>query len=173
MKEYFELGQILKPQGLKGEVKVSLFTDDAERIKSLDHIFFKESGGYVRAGVVSGRIDGSGNTFLMLEDCRDRSSAEGLRGCYFYIDREHAAAIPEGSFYIDDLIGLKVTDSSGRELGTLCDIRQNGCTDVYCVRADNSFMFPAVGDVFIRRDPESGIIMLDERRLEEIAVYDI
>ena len=56
MKEYFELGQILKPQGLKGEVKVILFTDDPARIDSLEYICFKTNGAYEKIGVNKYRL---------------------------------------------------------------------------------------------------------------------
>ena len=171
MKEYFELGQILKPQGLKGEVKVALFTDDPARIDSLEYVCFKTNGAYEKIGVKKGRLDGKGGIYLSLEGFDDRTSAESLRGRYFYIDREHAASLPDGSYYVEDLIGSAVKDSKGATLGVLKDILQNGCTDVYCVDSDDPFMFPAVADVFIERDIEKGIIVLNETRLSEIAVY--
>ena len=152
MKEYFELGQILKPQGLKGEVKVALFTDDPSRIDSLEYVCFETNGAYEKIGVKKGRLDGKG-------------------GIYLSLDREHAASLPDGSYYVEDLIGSAVKDSKGATLGVLKDILQNGCTDVYCVDSDDPFMFPAVADVFIERDIEKGIIVLNETRLSEIAVY--
>ena len=72
MKEYFELGQILKPQGLKGEVKVILFTDDPARIDSLEYICFKTNGAYEKIGVNKGRLDGKGGIYLNLDGYDDR-----------------------------------------------------------------------------------------------------
>ena len=173
MKDYFELGTVVKPQGIKGEVKVDLYSDSAERVRSLSHVYMGRPGSLEKISVVSGRVDGKGCAYLTLEGCLDRNDAEKLRGAALYIDREHAAEIPEGSFYIEDLMGLTVKDSAGNVLGTLDNILQNGCTDVYCVKGDDSFMFPAVSDVFIERDVEKGIIVVDEKRLGEIAIYDI
>ena len=46
MKEYIEVGQIVKPQGIKGEVKVIPITDDPLRFEGENTFFFEENGAY-------------------------------------------------------------------------------------------------------------------------------
>lgn len=172
MKDYFELGRILKPQGVHGEAKAELYTDDPERVRELEYVFFKDSGTYRKQAVVSARTDGRFG-YLRFAGIEDRDEAETLRGSIFYIDRAHAVPLPEGAFYVDDLIGLPVFAESGRKLGTLKDILSTGAKDVYVVSLEDggSLMFPSLGDVFRERSLDK--IVLDDQRLHEVCVYDV
>ena len=172
MTEYFELGRILKPQGVKGEVKLDAFTDDLSRFLELGFAYFKDAE-YKRVEIESARIDAR-YAYLKLKGINTRDDAEKLRGVFLYIDRAHAARLPEGSYYIQDLIGSTVKDDMGKTLGLLQDILQNGAADVYVVKLETgTCMFPAVKHVLINRDVESGIITVDAQKLSEVAVYDI
>lgn len=173
MTDYFELGRILKPQGIRGDVKAELYTDDPGRVADLQEIYFASPGGYQAAAVVSARTDGRFG-YLHLAGADDRDAAEKLRGLVFYIDRAHAAPLPEGSFYVSDLVGLPVC-LGGEEIGTLRDILQTGAQDIYVtdLHSGGELMFPSVPDVFIERDVEGGRIVLDGRRLKEVGVYDV
>lgn len=169
--EYFELGRILRPQGIKGEVKFDAFTDDLSRFDTLDFAYFKNED-YERINIESARIDGK-YAYLKLEGIDTRNEAENLRGCFLYIDRAHAAKLPEGACYIQDLIGCTVNDTNGVIIGTLKDILQNGAADVYVVKtAKGNCMFPAVRHVVLDRDIKSGTITVDAQRLDEVAIHD-
>jgi len=174
MTEYFELGRILKPQGVKGEVKLDAFTDDLSRFLDLDFVYFKNAeAGYRRVNVEKTRIDAR-YAYLKLQGIESRDDAETLRGVFLYIDRAHAAKLPEGSYYIQDLIGCRVTDQTGKSLGVLQDILQNGAADVYVIKMEKgTCLFPSVKHVVLNRDIESGIITVDAQKLAEVAVYDI
>ena len=172
MKDFFELGRVLKPQGVRGEVKVELFTDDISRIHDLDFVYFEENGVKTKAVITSKRTDGV-YAYLLFEGVVNRNDVENYRGRMFYIDRENAAPLPEGSYYICDLIGLDVFDEKNNKLGVLKDILQHGSADVYCVSAASPFMFPSVPGIFVERDIKKGVIVVDSSRLEEVRVDGI
>ncbi len=173
MNDYFELGRILRPQGIRGEVKAELYTDDPARVQDLESVYFVSDGAYHAAAVASARSDGRFG-YLRLAGVDSRDEAEKLRGRIFYIDREHAAPLPEGAFYVSDLIGLPVYRGA-EEIGVLRDILQTGSKDIYVTKlhSGGELMFPAVPDVFRARDVENRRIVLDEQRLEEVGVYDV
>lgn len=172
MIEYFELGRILKPQGVKGEVKFDAYTDDLARFEMLTFAYFKEAD-YIRVEIEKSRTDAH-YAYLKLKGYDDRDAAEKLRGKALYVDRAHAAELPEGSYYIMDLIGCAIKDDSGTQIGILQDIIQNGAADVYVVKMENgSCMFPSVPHVVLSKDVENGVIVVDAQRLDEVAVYDI
>lgn len=173
MTEYFELGRILKPQGIRGEVKAELFTDNAERVLDLENVFLKSAGTYTPVAVAGARTDGRFG-YLHFAGVDDRDAAEKLRGKMFYVDRAHAAPLPEGAFYISDLIGLPVFRGS-EEIGVLREILQTGSKDIYVtdLTGGGQLMFPAVPDVFRLRDVAGRRIVLDEQRLKEVGVYDV
>ena len=98
MTDFFELGQILKPQGIKGEVKFDAFTDDLSRFSYLKQAFFRKGGNYEPVEVEAARVDAR-YAYLKLKGYDDRNAAEALRGTLLYIDRAHAARLPEGAYY--------------------------------------------------------------------------
>ncbi len=174
MTDYFELGRILKPQGIKGEIKLDAFTDDFSRFSYLSHVFFLTDGVYEQVTVESARTDGH-FAYLKLAGYEDRNAVEALRGQMVWIDRANAAKLPEGAYYIRDLIGLAVAGNDGLLLGTLLDILQNGATDVYVVKTAErgNCMFPAIPQVVLEKNLEKGVIIVDTEKLSEVAVYDI
>lgn len=146
--DYLKIGLILKPQGIRGEVKVLPLTDDPNRFIGLKNAFISEDKRPVK--IMEARIS-KDSVYLFLEKVYDRNSAEGLRGQYLYIDREHAVKLPEGRYFIADLIGCTVISLNGDEIGVLQDVMQPGANDVYIVkRPDGSELLIPVVDAFIK-----------------------
>lgn len=170
MKDFFELGRVLKPQGVKGEIKAELYTDNLDRVYDLPYVLTGTAPDFTKHEVASARTDGR-FAYLALKDIQSRDEAEALRGNVLFIDRANAAQLPEGAFYIDDLLGLEVMTDAGRTLGKLRDIMQTGAADIYVVsREDGSeLLFPAAEGVFVERNPKDGRIVLDAARLSEVA----
>ncbi len=169
MKEYLCVGQIVKPQGVKGEVKVRPFTDDAGRFLTLKTVWLGEGGKPMR--VTAARLR-EGYAYLMLEGVSGRDAAEALRGTELYVDRANAIYLPEGRYFVTDLIGLAVQDEAGGPLGVLTDITQAGGNDVYRVEGERTFLFPALKRAIASVDIKAGCIVLRADVLKEIAVYD-
>jgi 16S rRNA processing protein RimM len=170
-KEFFELGRILKPQGIRGEVKIEAYTDDIGRFEYLPHVFLKQNSEMVRIELEEQRTDNA-FAYLKLKGINDRNQAETLRGKYLYIDRENAAALPEGRHYIEDMIGLSVVDTEGNELGRLAEIIQTGAADVFRTVGKRNMMFPSIPGVVLKTDVDGGSILVDAGRLQEVCVYD-
>lgn len=171
MKDYFELGMILKPQGIRGEVKINAYTDDLGRFEYLPHVYMKRDTEMQKVQIEAKRVDNA-YAYLKLEGIDDRNQAEKLRGMTLYIDRENAARLPEGSYYIEDMIGLCVVDTDGNELGRLAEIIQTGAADVYRVAGKRNMMFPSTRQVVLKTDLKEGRILVDAARLQEVCVYD-
>lgn len=170
MKKFLMIGQIIKPQGVRGEIKVLPMTDDAERYYDLEYAYLDEQG-EKKVEVTGARIR-EGFVYLTIEGVTDRDQAERMRNLFLYIDRANAAPLPEGRYYISDLIGMKVVNEVGEELGRLVDVMQAGGNDVYEVKGARVFRFPALKRVMRSVDVEGEVMTLDSAVLPEIAVYD-
>ncbi len=85
-----------------------------------------------------------------------------LRGAQLWIDRKDAAPLPEGMYYIPDLIGLSVLTDDGKRLGSLTDVLRTGANDVYCVTTDDGreVLIPAIRDCILETKPEEGRILV-------------
>ncbi len=171
--EYLEIGEIVKPQGIRGEVKLKAATSDMSRYARLETVYFLKKGQYVPRKVKKGRAY-DGFAFLQLEGIDDRNAAELMRGKVVYVDRAHAIELGEDENFVCDLEGLTAVDTKGNEIGTLREVlTPNAVCDVYAFDTPRGeMMIPALKRVVVRVDVDAGKIVLDENVLPEVAVWE-
>ena len=134
--EYLSVGYVLKPHGIKGELKVEPLTDDMYRFDKLDWVFLKRGNEYKPLKIVS-RKYGRNFVILKLDGFEDRNQSETLRNQYLWIPREDVLSLPEDTYYIADIIGCSVETDDGRFLGHVHEVLQTGSNDVYIVRNES------------------------------------
>ena len=148
MVKYFEIGQIVNTFGIKGQVKVMPYTDDIKRFDELKQIYIdkKNQLQLFQIEQVSYHKD---MVILKLKGIDTIEEAEKYRNCYLKIDRKDAKKLPEGTYYIADLLGLEVYTNDGKELGKLVDIYNSGSCDIYVVKDDNGkqILLPNIQDL--------------------------
>ncbi|MCX6138139.1 MAG: ribosome maturation factor RimM [Ignavibacteriales bacterium] len=116
------IGVITKVFGIKGEVKLHSYARSAEEIKAIDEIYCGRQTGSMRRIVLEDvRMRGS-DVYLKVENINDRSAAETLIGHFLFIDEKERKRLPEGRYFIDDLIGLEVRHENGTLLGRIKDV---------------------------------------------------
>jgi len=149
--EKIKIGKIVNAVGLKGEIKVFSYSGAAERYGRLDGVYIdgvKHEIEKVRSlrNVVILKVSG----------IDDRTAAEGAKGQDICIDEADLPKLPEGEYYVRDMIGHEVADESGNVIGVLCDVIQNSAQDLYEVEmADGrKVMIPAVDEFVLSIDME-------------------
>lgn len=163
-----KIGLITKPQGIKGEVRVSPLTDDAERFYALKEAFIDG----VRYKVLRARVC-DGFVVLALSGVADRNDAETLRGKFLYVDRENAVELKPGTYFIADVEGCKLKTETGEVLGTVTEII-SAKTDIFTVKTvDGRIMrFPFLNDAVIGVDVQNETVTVNAKRLAEISCYE-
>lgn len=171
--EYLQIGEIVKPQGIRGEVKLRAMTSDMNRYAQLETVYLREGKNYVPKKVLKGRSY-DGFAFLQLEGVTDRNQAELLRGREVFVDRAHAVELDEDENFICDLEGLEAYDTKGNHIGTLREVlTPNQICDVYLFDTDRGeMMIPALRRVVAEVNLDEGKIILDENVLPEVAVWE-
>ena len=172
LSEYLMIGEIVKPQGVRGEVKARPCTCDVARFEGLETVYVEKEGGYAPMKIRVNRL-GEDAVYMSVEGVSDRDAAEALRGTKLYIDRAHAVQLDEDTNFLTDLIGLRGLADDGRDLGRLADVMQPGGNDVYVFKGPlGEVLVPALKSVVVRVDLEAGEMHLDGKRLDEVAVFD-
>ena len=165
-----EIGKIIKAQGIKGEVKLACYVDDASMLKSVKQVYV----GSQTYTVAHFRADGA-FCYLLLDGVTDRNAAEALRNWTVYADKE-SVTVARDRYFIDDLIGCVVTLNDGTVVGTVKEIMQNGAADVFVCSDKNSegkeVLFPFLNDLVVNVNVDSKQIVLDSKRFSEVAVYE-
>lgn len=166
MKDYLVVGRIVKPQGIKGELKIFAITDYVKRFDELDYIYVEKDGIYSKMQIKSKRYSGK-YVFLMLDGINDRNAAENMRNIYLFIDRSQLRQLPKDTYYMEDLIGMKVFNNYQELLGELVDIIETGSNDVYVVRNNNKeLLVPALKRVVTIVDTEIRKMIIDTEAME-------
>ncbi len=167
MNEFLTVAKIVKPQGIRGEVKVLSLTDSAEDLTAFTKVYI---GGNLYK-LLNVRPCGGDCAIVALSGVFDRNAAELLRGLDVEVKRADAPELPEGRFYIADIIGCKVVLENGAEVGTVSAITP-ARTDIYEVEKPDGthITFPAADGVIQDIDVESGVITLNKKRLAEVGL---
>lgn len=162
------IGVIVKPQGIKGEVKVQPYIDDAVRFNTLKKVFIDNSEYMIEKVRISGN-----DLFLKFYGINDRNTSEIYRNKEIMLPRSSLDQPEEGRHLICDLIDSKVV-AGGEEIGILTDILQHGAADVYVVTSKDgvTVMFPALKDLITEINIAGKRITLDSKRFQEVAVYE-
>lgn len=162
MNKYLELGQIVNVKGLNGEVKVNSFTDDDSKFERIPKVFLKQKQNLTEYEIE--KVGYSKNqVILKFKNIDTVEEAEKLRNSYIVVDREILGKLPEGVYYIADLIGLDVYTESEEYLGKVDDIFNTGSNDVYVVKAENGIqkLLPGIDEVIKKIDLESNKIIVN------------
>ncbi len=159
------IATVLKPQGIRGEIKVKPLTDCAEDLKAFNKIVIDG----VEYAVLSVRVQG-GFAYLGLKGIADRNAAELIRGKDVEVRREDAPELPEGRYYIVDLIGCEVATEEGERLGKVSDVTP-ARTDIYTLsNGTGEITFAAADGVITEVDTAAKKITVNGRRFKEVSV---
>jgi 16S rRNA processing protein RimM len=146
------IGEVLRPQGLSGELKVYPLTTDPHRFSKL-HSVILQSGKIVKSfKVIAARVQ-MNFVYLTVEGIESKDQAERYRGWKIFIDRSEVPPLQDGWYYFE-LEGMQVYEADVL-LGTLSEILETGSNDVYVVKGPKGeICVPALKSVVLHVDVE-------------------
>lgn len=158
------VGRVVAPHGTAGLLKVLPSTDFPERCYDLKEVTCELRG--TRRLVTVERAALHGRFWLIkFAGIDTREEAAALRGAWILIRPEERVILPAGSYYYDQLIGLKVYNTAGECLGQIKDIIPGAAHDLYLVRRDEpdekEFLLPAVKAFVLEIDLSGGRIIAE------------
>ena len=144
--EKISIGYVSAAHGVRGEVCVVPLTDFPDRFERMDFLDLYLDGLFARRLCVTRVRYKSRGELIVESDVSDRNEAEKLVGALIRIDPEDRVPLPEGSFWVDDLVGLSVLDGDGNVLGVVEDLIPTGGNEVYAIRDESGKLhyIPAV-----------------------------
>ncbi len=164
-----EVGRVVRPHGLRGEVRVQLHNPDSNILCDVGTVWLERDSMPGQAlAIVSSRPIGR-QTALLLEGISDRSRAEDLVGARVLVPRERLPELEEDEYYHVDLAGLEVRDKTGRSIGVVQAVYPTGAHDVFVIDGGRGqqWLVPAVERFVARVDVPAGIIIVDN--LDDLA----
>jgi 16S rRNA processing protein RimM len=147
---YLAVARVVRPWGVRGLVQAIPLTDFPER--------FQEGGTYLLGAerrpicLEHSRPYRSGLVFKFAGYDTPEASDE-LRDQTLYVPVEEALSLPEGCYYIHQIIGLQVWTDQGEHLGRVTDVWETGANDVYVVdQGGTPILLPAIAQVVLQGD---------------------
>lgn len=119
------LAAVAGAHGIKGEVRLKLFTDTVGSLSGQPKLF---------VGGVDRRLlyvrEGGKTAVAAFEGISSRSAAEALRGMLVEVERSALPPLEAGEYYYADLLGLPAVDRQGDEVGTVTAVENFGAGDL-------------------------------------------
>jgi 16S rRNA processing protein RimM len=152
---FLVIGEVIKPHGVRGEVRVLPHTDLPERFGWLEEVYVGRED--LQPIAVEGFRLHKQWILLKLAGYDSREAATALRGAWLQVPREAAVPLEEGEYYIYQLEGLAVYTEAGEHLGELVEVLETKANHVYIVRgARGEILLPDTDEVIVDVDLEAG-----------------
>lgn len=157
--QYLEVGKITNTHGIMGEVRVQPWADSPEFLCQFDTLYVDKSHWPIKVERARAHKN---MAILKLEGVTDVHSALAMRNAVLYINREDAQ-LPEGSFFLADIMGLEVRDAqSGQVLGKIADVLNLPASNVYVVRGgEREILIPAVPQFIEETNIQGGYLRVN------------
>lgn len=161
-KKLLEIGKIVNTHGLRGEVKIVPWTDNPDVFEDLTVIYIKNKSEYKPLNIESVRYQ-KNNLIVKFKEYSDINDILQYKNAVLYAERDDLGELPEGVYYIVDLIGLEVFTESGEKIGIIADVFNTGASDIYDVKRDGkrNLLLPVIDEVVKNVDIEGGKVIVN------------
>lgn len=156
--DFITIGVIIAPHGVRGDLRIMPQTDFPGRFMDMDVCYIDGKEYHITSARFHKQF-----VLATFKEIPDRNAAELMAKKEIQVRREDLVELPEGRYYIFDMIGLEVHDTNGNVLGTLTDVLQPGANDVYVVSQDGEpdQLFAAIEDVVLDIDMDKRIMVVN------------
>ena len=152
MNEFLDCGQIVNTHGVHGEVRIVPWADSPDFLCQFSALYVDGSA----LPVMASRVH-KGSVIARLQGVDTVERAMALKGKTVQIRRADAK-LPEGAFFLADIIGLNVVDEDGQKLGKLKEVLSPSIQQIYVVEGEREIMIPAVPEFILETNIEAGYI---------------
>lgn len=159
LKKYLETGKIVGTHGVRGELRITPWSDSAESLTGLKTLYLHK--GEIPLHVVSSRVHKK-QLLMVFKEVDSVEKADLLRNEILYVNRGDVK-LSEGQYFVQDLIGLDVYDADSYiYYGVLTEVMQTGANDVYQVTSQDkkAYLIPAVPSVIRKIDFEKQQLLI-------------
>ena len=154
----YELGYIVKPHGLKGDVSIIIDADYPEEYKKLESVFIEQDKQLVPFFIQSIKIAGK-KAILSLEESTSIETAQQLKGAKLYLPLDFLPALEDDQFYFHEIIGYQIKDDKLGGLGKITTVYDAGPQDIIAFAHQGKEVLLPVNDETIIKVDKSELIL--------------
>ena len=146
----------MNTHGLRGEVKVVPWTDYPDDFEDIEYVYAEKRGVRERLDIKNIKYQ-KNNLIVKFAQINSIDEAEAYKNIVLTADRDALGELPEGVYYIADLIGLEVVKETGESVGEITDVINTGANDIYVVKREGKrdMLIPVIDEVVKNVDLEN------------------
>ncbi|MDD4815857.1 MAG: ribosome maturation factor RimM [Clostridia bacterium] len=161
--ETISIAKVLKPQGIKGELKCQVLTEKFDIFSDLKSVICENK----KINVISG-VYRLGYVYIMLENVNSIEQANQFRNKTFYIPKAEYGDLDENNYFIDDLVGVKIETENGEKIGEVLDVENYGASDILIIKEKFcTYSVPFIAKVVLKVDINQKTIVVNKEQYEE------
>jgi 16S rRNA processing protein RimM len=154
----FQLGMVLKPHGLKGELYISLDTDYPEDYKEMESVFLLQNGKLVPFFIEFIQVKHK-EALLKFEDVDDKNAALDLRGATLHLPLTELPELSGSQFYFHEISGFQIEDTENGQLGVVKEVFEAGHQDLIGMEyKGKEVLIPINDEVILNVDRDKALI---------------
>ena len=157
------IGEVVRPHGVRGAVRVTLQTDRPDRFDGLRECVLWDPKSDARSigRIRAVRRQGDNAVLLSLADYDSPEAARALVGRLIALPRAQAVPAPPGHAYPWQLAGCRVELEDGRVVGELRGVEASPAHDLWVVRGpEREHLIPAVPEIVLEVDLDAKRVVI-------------
>ena len=151
--ECYEIGYVIKTHGLHGEVLVQLDVDDSEEYDEMESVFIELNNRLIPFFVSSINLQDKGKAIIKFEDVNRIEESQPLKGKTLFLALDCLPELPDGEYYLHDIIGFRIVDKHHGPLGTVtCYHTETGQTLLEMDYLNREVLIPMTDEIVLKPD---------------------
>lgn len=144
------VGKIIKPQGIKGEVKILPLIDIPAIFNGKHELFLEKRKTPFKTSTF--RL---GYAYVLFKEISDRNVAEKYRNKFVYITKDEFEKLSVDDFLLEDLIGMLIYDEENAFVGQIVNVVDYGFDDILVIKEDDHlYEVPFKKQIFMSKDKQ-------------------
>ncbi len=161
-----EIAKVLKPQGIKGEIKVECYTSNLDFLMSLKSFNIDNITYNIQSIRVQGKF-----AYIKTQEINSMNEAETLRGKILLVPKPEETEENSFEFFIEDLEDCRIEDENGNLIGFIDSVEKYGSADIINIKLGGATRsFPFLKTIFKNIDTKNKKIIVFKQKLDEVLV---
>ena len=146
MGDFVSAGRITNTHGVKGELKAEIWLDSVDFFRKFKRI-------YINSEEYAFKVTGTqkGCALIKLEGVDDPDTAMTFKNAEISV-RKSDAMLPDGTFFIDDILGAEVEDINGVRIGILKRVLEYPSGNIYEIQGEKEHLIPDIPEFIVEKD---------------------
>ncbi len=152
-----EIGKVVNTHGIRGELKIQPWCDDPAVYDELEYIYI----GGEKYKITRNRLH-KNCEIVAVEGINNINDAELLRNKIVTVERDALPELPDGTYYIADLLGLEARTIGGEVLGVIEEVISTGSNDVYQIKREGKkpLLIPVIEEAVNEVNIDGGYVIV-------------